>query len=58
LGAGLIAGSMVAGNPAGTGMALGGSTAVYRSVAGNKKADAFVNKVTGPKDQLAQIQST
>jgi hypothetical protein len=55
---GILAAGIMTGNPAGAGIAMGGTTAAYRAVAGNKKADAFVNKVTGPKDQLAQIQST
>jgi hypothetical protein len=58
LAGGILAAGVMTGNPAGAGIAIGGTTAAYRAVAGNKKADAFVNKVTGPKDQLAQIQST
>ncbi|BDA78461.1 hypothetical protein LPTSP3_g13910 [Leptospira kobayashii] len=39
------------------GLTAGVTTAAYRAVAGDKAADALVNKISGPKDQLAAIKA-
>ncbi|BDA77551.1 hypothetical protein LPTSP3_g04810 [Leptospira kobayashii] len=36
---------------------LGATNSVYRAVAGDNAADAMMNRITGPKDQLAAIKA-
>ncbi|WP_209452083.1 peptidoglycan DD-metalloendopeptidase family protein [Leptospira ryugenii] len=59
---GLLSNPMVVGATAAFGQAaasitMGVTNAAYRGIAGDKKADAFTNKMTGPKDRLAAIKA-
>jgi hypothetical protein len=42
---------------AGMGLVTGATAGVYRAVAGDKAADAMLNRMTGPKDKLAAIRA-
>ncbi len=42
---------------AGMGLVSGATAGIYRAVAGDKAADAMMNRMTGPKDRLAAIKA-
>jgi len=59
---GMFSGSMAAFGTIGltqamSGVAMGATAGVYRAVAGDKAADAMMNRMTGPKTQLAAIKA-